>query len=250
MRHDPSGRDRLREVLDLPEDLAAGGYLDLVGDEEPEARGLAQRLMLSRAVPLVYERWWRPALGRVAKGPGGPSMAEEVAAAQRLLELDVGAVVVDVACGPGNFTRAFARAVGDDGLVIGADVSPTMLARGVAATDDANVVYVRCPAAALPLRPGAVDAVCCFAALHLFDDPSAALDTMVAGLAPGGRIAVFTSCRSSRLPLGPLATLIGRLGGMRMFGRDAVTGALTRRGLEITAQRVAGATQIVGARRP
>ena len=33
--------------------------------------------MLTRALPVVYERWWRPALGRMFKGVLGPGMADE-----------------------------------------------------------------------------------------------------------------------------------------------------------------------------
>ena len=116
-------------------------------------------------------------------------MAEEVRIARLLLGLGPGDVVLDVACGPGNFSREFARAVGDDGLVVGIDASRTMLARGV---DDlearglGNLALIRGDATALPFRDASFDAVCCFAALHLFADPFAALDEMRRVLAPAG----------------------------------------------------------------
>ena len=71
--------------------------------------------MITRLVPAIYERYWRPALGRVVKGLTGPGMAEEIRIARLLLGLGEGDTVLDVACGPGNFTREFARAVGPDG---------------------------------------------------------------------------------------------------------------------------------------
>ena len=83
--------------------------------------------MTTRFVPAIYERYWRPALARAVKGVTGPGMAEEVRIARLLLGLGPGDVVLDVACGPGNFTREFARAVGDDGLAVGIDASRTML---------------------------------------------------------------------------------------------------------------------------
>lgn len=47
-------------------DMSAG-YLDLLGDA-PEGRStFAQSLMISRWIPEVYERWWRPALGQDRK---------------------------------------------------------------------------------------------------------------------------------------------------------------------------------------
>src|SRR4051812_6815335 len=97
----------------------------------PASTGRAQDLMVSRLVPQVYERWWRPALGRVAKGVLGPSMTDERRIARLLMGLSPGDGVLDVACGTGNFTREFARTVGPDGLVVGIDVSETMLDRAV-----------------------------------------------------------------------------------------------------------------------
>ena len=41
-----------------------------------EILALAQNLMLSSVLPRVYEQWWRPAMGRVAKGVFGPGMAD------------------------------------------------------------------------------------------------------------------------------------------------------------------------------
>ena len=65
--------------------------------------------MLSGPVPRVYERWWRPALGRVAKGLLGPGMADERRIARLLLGLAPGDGVLDVACGTGNLAAASPR---------------------------------------------------------------------------------------------------------------------------------------------
>jgi SAM-dependent methyltransferase len=52
-----------------------------------------------------------------------------------------------------------------------------MLARAVEDTRVApNVAYLRGDAIRLPFRDGAFDAICCFAALHLLDEPLAALE--------------------------------------------------------------------------
>ena len=225
------------------------GYLDLIGSAEPQSTGLTQDLMLTGIVPAVYERWWRPALGRVAKGLLGPGMADEHRIARLLLALSPGDGVLDVACGPGNFTREFARIVGPAGLAVGIDASQTMVARAVRDTDAANVAYVRGNAVELPFRDASFDAVCCFAALHLFDEPFTALDHMSRVLTPGGRIAVFTSCRLRSAPLRTLNRVAGARSGMRVFGREEITGALAERGFVDVRQRVAGLTQYVGGRR-
>ena len=109
---------------------------------------------------------------------------------------------------------------------------------------------MRGDAVRLPFRDASFDAVCCFAALHLFADPFVALDHMARVLTPGGRIALFTSCRTSSAPLRTMDGFVGARSGMRMFERDEITTALEDRGLVDVHQRVAGLTQFVGARTP
>ena len=208
--------------------------------------------MLTRLLPQVYERWWRPALGRVAKGVFGPGMTDEKRIARLLLALSPGDGVLDIACGTGNFTRDFARTVGPDGLVVGIDLSETMLGRAVRDTAtaglDDRIAYMRADASHLPFRGKSFDAVCCFAALHLFADPLGALDRMMGALTPGGRIAIFTSARNRSAPLRTFEGVVGSRSGMRMFERDEVIEALEDRGFVDVRQRVAGFTQFVGGR--
>jgi SAM-dependent methyltransferase len=232
--------------------VAGGGYLDLMAAGAPDSTGFTQNLMVGRIVPTIYERWWRPSLGRVAKGVLGPGMAEEHRIARLLLGLSPGDGVLDVACGTGNFTRDFARSVGPDGLVVGIDVSETMLGRAVRDTADAGLLdraaFVRGDASELPFRDASFDGVCCFAALHLFADPMRALDRMTAVLTPGGRIAVFTTVRGRSAPLRTAESVVGRRSGMLMFERDEIVHALEVRGYAEIRQRVTGLTQFVGGR--
>jgi SAM-dependent methyltransferase len=228
------------------------GYLDLMRDDARPSTGPAQDLMLTRLVPQVYERWWRPALGRAAKGVFGPGMTDEKRIARLLMALGPGDGVLDIACGTGNFTRGFAQTVGPDGLVVGIDVSETMLARAVRDTRSAEladrIAYVRGDASELPFLDQSFDAVCCFAALHLFADPLRALDRMAAVLTKGGRIAIFTSARNRTAPLRTFEGLVQARSGMRMFERDELIEALEDRGFVDVRQRVTGFTQFVGGR--
>ena len=251
-----AGTERALALLD-PDAREAGelspdGYLDLIGGAGPQSTGLGQDLMLSRVVPRVYERWWRPMLGRMAKGVLGPGMAEERRIARLLLGLSPGDGVLDVACGTGNFSREFARTVGPDGLVVGIDVSETMLVRAVrdtrAAGLDDRTAFVRGDAAALPFRDQSFDGVCCFAALHLFANPLRALDRMSAVLTPGGRIAIFTSVRGRSTPLRMVESIMQARSGMLMFEQRDVVDALEDRGFVDVRQRLAGFTQFVGGR--
>ena len=249
----------LRRTLELlePETAAAAstagagemGYLDLL-ERELESTGPTQDLMVTRLVPAIYERYWRPALGRVFKGVTGPGMAEEIRIARLLLGLGDGDVVLDVACGPGNFTREFARAVGPEGLAVGIDASRTMLERGadeLRRADLGNLTLIRGDATALPFRDASFDAACCFAALHLFPDPFAALDEMRRVLRPGGRIALMASVRR-QLTVRPLKPVLERASGIRMFEAEELVEALDRRGFTGIHRRISGMVQFVGGR--
>ena len=250
-------RQRLQELLDSRSNALskeAGswehGYLDLLGDDAPDSTGVTQDLMLTRIVPVVYERWWRPTLAWAAKGMTGPGMAEEVRIARLFLGLGRGDKVLDVACGPANFSRSFARAAGEDGLVVGIDASRTMLTRGAEDTRKAgvdNLALVRGDATALPFEDGSFDCVCCFAALHLFAEPHDALDEMHRVLSPGGRIALMTSIRRP-ITVRPMKPVVERLSGMRVFEPDEITGALDERGFSDVRSRVSGLVQFVGGR--
>lgn len=222
------------------------GYLDLL-PEGPGDDSIAQRLMRSSALPQIYERLWRPALIGLAKGPLGPSTAQEMALIRDLLALSPGDVVLDVACGPGNVARALAPAVGEAGLVVGLDASASMLDQAVAETARSpyreRLEFVRADAVSLPFHTGCFDAVSCFAALYLFDWPFEALSSMARVLRPGGRLAILTT---RRLPgIGPLNDVFGRLSGVRMFGDDEVSAALAERGFTEVRRRRSGLMQFV-----
>jgi SAM-dependent methyltransferase len=209
---------------------------------------IARRLMESTAVPAIYTRYWRPALGWFAKGLGGPSMAEEFALADEFLALQPGDVVLDVGCGPGNFTRRFAAAVAPDGLAVGLDASTSMLRQAAKEGRDDRSAYLRADAVRPPIRARSVDAVCCFAALHMFDRPEEALRSFADLLRPGGRLALLTSARRPG-PIGQADAVLGRISGMRMFARDEVVALLPALGFADVQQRVSGVAQFVAARR-
>lgn len=224
------------------------GYLDLLGTVKAGGSA-AQRLMRSRAVPLVYQRFWRPVAGRLLMGLSGPGTEEEHRIALAMLAISPGDRVLDVACGPGNFTRDFALASGK-GLVVGIDASRTMVEVAVRDNPMGNVAYLRGDARDLPFGDGSFDAVCCFAALYLIEEPMRALAEIVRVLAPGGRLALMSSCNRGPVPARAANAVVHGLSGVRVFGRDELTSTLEGLGATDIEQRVTGLAQFVSARKP
>ncbi len=241
---------QLFETPPEPEEVdVSHGYLDLLGQADPTGAHPAQRLMVSRGLPLIYQRLWRPLGVRLLMGVTGPDTAEEHRMALAMLSIEPGDRVLDVACGPGNFTRDFAEAAGA-GLVVGIDASAPMLDVAVRETESANVAYLRGDASELPFRDGSFDAICCFAALYLIEEPMRAVEEIVRVLAPGGRVALLTSCHRGLLPASAANAVVRRVSGVRLFGRDELTRALDDGGLVGVEQRVTGLAQFVSGHKP
>jgi len=101
-----------------------------------------------------------------------------------------GAVALDLACGPGTFTRAFAARVR---LVVGLDFTPAMLSQAreaVARAGLGNVAFARADANVLPFGNSALDLAVCAYSFHHFLDPARTLRELNRVLGPGGRVAL------------------------------------------------------------
>jgi ubiquinone/menaquinone biosynthesis C-methylase UbiE len=99
-------------------------------------------------------------------------------------------LAIDLACGPGTYTRPLAARVRQ---AIGADLTPAMVekARSEAARDCiSNIEFVCADIYALPFADGAAGIVSCGYAFHHMTDPARALAEMARVLQPGGRMAV------------------------------------------------------------
>jgi SAM-dependent methyltransferase len=245
-----SAAERVGPLLDppVPDPPVADGYVDLLDPPEGGAPrvSVAQRAMRSTLVPRIYERAWRPMLFRAWTLR---TTASEERLVRELLAPEDGDVALDVACGPGNTSRRL-RAAYAGGLVVGCDVAPSMLARAVADTGGDGIAYVRADAHELPFADGTFDLVTCLGALYLVEDPFRVLDELLRVLAPGGRIAVMTTCERGPAPLRHAAGALEPLVGLRGFAPDAFTSRLEADGLEDVRAVVSGWSQTVGGRRP
>ena len=132
-------------------------------------------------------------------GATGSGRPRRKAVAQLLLE--PGDVVLDMACGTGLNFPFVEAAIGSEGLLIGLDYSPGMLARAerkVKRMGWGNVRLIRADAGSLSedllkehAGVGRVDKVLCTLGLTVVPDWEAAFERSWALLKPGGRYAVM-----------------------------------------------------------
>lgn len=230
------------------EPLRVDGYLDLIGPDPDEPVSFANRAMQSRSLAAIYQRLWRPMFTRWFSFGGKSTLRAHTA-----LMRDIAAAgeqnILDVACGPGLYTRELASCLGENGACIGIDLSAPMLRRAVRDNSGARVDYIRGSALDLPFADATFDTVLCLAALYLIPDPQRAVHELCRVAAPEGQIAIFTSLRT-RISSYPGAARTERLSGMRMFGRDEVTGWLRDAGWTDIDQSLVGQGQFIRARRP
>ncbi len=168
------------------------GVLDLMRDASTEVITPFQKIMQSRAVVTVYENLWRPAGYFLASSR---TFSNEVRSILKMAQVADRSRVLDLACGPGVFTRPLAAG---SGIVIGLDLSWPMLfhARRRAEREGIrNVLFLRGTAFRLPFIAGAFTAINCCGALHLFDQAVPALREMKRVLVPGGHFTLQTTIR-------------------------------------------------------
>jgi ubiquinone/menaquinone biosynthesis C-methylase UbiE len=174
------------------------GYLDLhAGDPEPVPP--IQHLMQCPPVVAVYEGVWRPLGYFIASKHSFPKDVDRIAS---LIQRRHG-LILDLACGPGNFTRRIAR-LAPESIVVGFDLSPQMLDRAVRLTSKErlrNVYYMRGSALSLPFKPEAFDAVTCCGALQLFTDQDQAVSEIARVLKTQGDFVCQTTLGPRRPPL-------------------------------------------------
>jgi ubiquinone/menaquinone biosynthesis C-methylase UbiE len=100
------------------------------------------------------------------------------------------ALAIDVACGPGTFTRPLASRVR---RAVGVDLTPAMIEKARAETALAginNIDFVCGDIYALPFAAGVAGVVACGYAFHHMLEPVTALAEMARVLRPGGRVAI------------------------------------------------------------
>jgi ubiquinone/menaquinone biosynthesis C-methylase UbiE len=227
--------------------LVRDGVLDLLGDAFTPT--FTQRTLDTAATAWLYDRVRDALMPRF----GLPDFASESRAVAERLALAPGAVVLDVACGHGNFSVDLAKRVGPNGLVVGLDIAGSMLRRAAARVRSQgleNVLLVRGDALALPFRPGVFDAVNCSGGLHQMPDLARALGEMARVAKPGAHFAASGFARSGAEESG-LRGWLWRRFALHFIPVTVLATAIERAGFEDTRTQIEGSTfAYASARRP
>jgi arsenite methyltransferase len=100
--------------------------------------------------------------------------------------------VLDVGCGPGFYCAELIEEVGPEGVVVGVDGSPEMLALAARRCEGrGNVLLRQSDATELPVEDQSFDAALCVQVLEYVADVARALAGIHRALRPGGRVVVW-----------------------------------------------------------
>ena len=102
-----------------------------------------------------------------------------------------GGVVVDVGCGTGRALPTLRQAVGPDGAVIAADLTPEMLARARAQAAAARAALVLADARQLPFADAAADVLFAAGLINHLPDTEAGLTELARVTRSGGLLVLF-----------------------------------------------------------
>lgn len=120
-----------------------------------------------------------------------PDDGPAYAAAVGRLGLRPGARVLDAGCGTGRALTPLRAAVGPSGVVVGADLTPAMLAAAVRAGRDRAGRLMLADVTALPFRSASLDAVFAAGLIAHLPRPEENLRELARVVRPGGTLALF-----------------------------------------------------------
>ena len=224
------------------------GYLDLL-DRRFRADNIANLTNLLPGAGPLYEPLWRVRSLSLLTGEDFPN-ERELAMISDLVWLDRGGLYLDLGCSTGLYTRRLAAKLGDNGSVLGIDISPSMLKEAAHRAKRSGVApsFVRADAENLPFASGVFAGAVCGGSLNEFVDPARVLSETKRVLIPDGRVAIMgiSKAKTSR---GRRLQRFLSTGGVRFFEPEEATSLLHHAGFEPDPLRTYGAVFFAGATR-
>ena len=207
------------------------GYLDLL----KRRVGVDNVANLTNFLPgagRAYEPLWRVHSLALLTGEPFPT-DQEVRIISDLARLRRGGLYLDLGCSAGLYTRNLSRALGDNGDVVGIDVSPSMLreaarrARIISATPS----FARADAHDLQFADSCFSGAVCGGTLNELGEPALALRETRRVLEPGGRLAIMGILRA-RTQRGRRLQRFVSTCGIRFFEPDELRSLLYHAGFD------------------
>ncbi len=198
-------------------------------------------------------------------GPAGQRWADRQAAQDVLLKpvadlvgdragFKPGERVIDVGCGSGATTIAFARKVAPSGHVLGVDVSGPMLERArQSAPKDLPIDFVLADATVYPFDPASFDLLASRFGVMFFAEPALSFANMRKALRPSGRsaFACWREPRENPFFMAPLQAVYQHVPKLPQQGPDdpgpfafASEARVRRIGLSTYLRQIAGETAV------
>ena len=224
------------------------GYLDLL-KRRLSADNVANVTNFLPGAGPAYEPLWRVHSLTLLTGEPFPT-DQEVRIISDLARLRRGGLYLDLGCSAGLYTRNLSRALGDNGNVVGIDISPSMLREAArrARNIGARPSFVRTDAHSLQFADSCFSGVVCGGTLNELGDPARALREIRRALEPGGRLAIMGILRA-RTPRGRRLQRLVSTGGIRFFEPDELRSLLDHAGFDPDPLRRHGLIFFAGAAR-
>lgn len=115
------------------------------------------------------------------------------------MDLTAGDRVLDLGCGEGWASLLMRSRLGDEGNVVGVDISDEFVRRATAKSEAfTNVSFLQGTAEHIPCPDNAFTKALCFSAFYYFPDQRRALEELLRVVAPGGRLFILTCLYKDR----------------------------------------------------
>ncbi len=216
------------------------GVVDFLGDEIATPTW-TQSIMEQAFYSKFYENIFRPKLTRFVTSR---SIKRDIKLSLFELKLEPDWIVLDLACGTGNYARAIAKSLDEErGFVIAVDISWSMLRKASKYREEEGVVnlhFVRASAEKLPLIDGQMDAAHCTGAFHLFPNKREALKELHRVLKVGGRLVIGTFLQGESSLVRHAQAYSEQALGFKWFDHDELIELIETNGFKVERVNIAG----------